>query len=165
MATDVSVPAVSRKSTNRKAKAVPIKPAVAIKLKSSWKACSGLGTAPTTPLNEAVPVIHAMIETARIPMIIAPGTPRRSRTAMITKPIPASSTGIDVTSPRPTNVAGLSTTIPAFWKPIIAKNRPIPAPTPSFMDFGIELMIYLRAGVRDKTRNAIPATNTAANAC
>ena len=48
-ATEVSVPAVSKKSTNKKANAVPIKPAVAISEKSSEKACAGDGIDPTTP--------------------------------------------------------------------------------------------------------------------
>ena len=114
LATDVNVPAVSMKSTNKKAKAVPIKPAVANIEKSSWKACSGDGTAPTTPLNDAVPVTHANTDTTKIPIITAPGTPRRSRTAMMIKPRPASNTGADAMSPKPTRVAGLSTTTPAF---------------------------------------------------
>ena len=67
-------------------------------------------------------------------------------------------------SPSPTRVAGLSTTTPAFFKPIIAKNKPIPAPIPSFMPFGILLMMYF-LGVILKPRNTIPAINTAANAC
>ena len=38
LATEVNVPAVSKKSTNKKAKATPIKPDVAIRLKSIEKA-------------------------------------------------------------------------------------------------------------------------------
>ena len=53
----------------------------------------------------------------------------------------------------------------AFLRPIIARNKPIPAPTPSFILLGILLMIYLRAGVTLKAINTRPATNTAASAC
>ena len=85
--------------------------------------------------------------------------------AIIAKPTAASITGIELTSPRPTKVAGLSTTTPAFFKPMIAKNKPMPAPTPNFILFGILLIIHWRAGVIDNIRNAIPAINTAASAC
>ena len=68
-------------------------------------------------------------------------------------------------SPKPTKVAGLSTTTPAFFKPMIARNKPIPAPTPNFIDLGILLMIYFLAGVILKPINTIPAINTAASAC
>ena len=98
-------------------------------------------------------------------MIIAPGTFLLSSIAMITNPSPVNSTGQLATSPNPTSVAGLSTTTPAFLRPIIARNKPIPAPTPSFIDLGILLIMYLRAGVTLNPINTIPATNTAANAC
>ena len=54
--------------------------------------------------------------------------------------------------------------MPAFLNPMIARNNPIPAPMPSFIDFGIELIIYRLAGVTDSNKNTSPATNTAANA-
>jgi len=43
-------------------------------------------------------------------------------------------------------VAGLSTTIPAFLRPIIARNKPIPAPIPNFRDFGIAFIKYALNG-------------------
>ena len=55
LATLVSVPAVSKKSTKRKAKATPIKPAVAIKLKSNVNACAGLGTEPVSYTHLTLP--------------------------------------------------------------------------------------------------------------
>ena len=141
MATEVNVPAVSKKSTNKKANAVPIKPAVANNEKSSEKACAGEGTAPTTPDMSATPNIQASILTASIPMIIAPGICRLSRIAIMANPKPANNTGNDETSPKPTSVAGLSTTIPAFLNPIMAKNKPMPAPMPSFIERGMEVII------------------------
>ena len=51
-------------------------------------------------------------------------------------PKTANATGGLVRSPNPTNVAGLSTTIPAFWKPINAMKKPIPAPIANFNCFG-----------------------------
>ncbi len=97
-------------------------------------------------------------------MIMAPGICLLSSMAIIANPSPANNTGQDEMSPRPTSVEGLSTTMPAFLNPIIARNNPIPAPMPSFIDFGIELIIYRLAGVTDSNKNTSPATNTAANA-
>ena len=165
LATLVSVPAVSKKSTNKKANATPINPAVNNALKSILNACSGLGIAPATPPRSLSPVTQAIILTARTPRIIAPGILRLSSIAIITKPSPVRITGQLVTSPKPTSVAGLSTTTPAFFKPMIARNKPIPAPTPSFILLGILLIIYLRAGVTLSPINTTPATNTAASAC
>ena len=71
-------------------------------------------------------MIHAIRLTAKIPMIIEPGIPLLSNTAIIPKPTAANITGIDATSPSVTRVAGLSTTIPAFFRPMIARNNPIP---------------------------------------
>ena len=164
-ATEVNVPAVSKKSTNKNAKAVPINPAVAISEKSRLNACAGDGIAPTTPLISAIPNTQSITLTAKIPIIIAPGTFLLSKIAIIAKPKPASSTGQDEMSPRPTSVAGLSTTTPAFLNPMIAKNKPIPAPIPSFIERGIELMIYFLAGVTLSAMNTIPAIKTAASAC
>ena len=106
-----------------------------------------------------------MMLTANIPIMIAPGIFLLSRIAITAKPRPANNTGQLEMSPSPTRVAGLSTTIPAFLKPIMARNNPMPAPTPSFILLGIELIIYFLAGVTDNTINTIPATNTAASAC
>ena len=100
-----------------------------------------------------------------MPIIIEPGIPLLSSIAIAAKPTAASITGIEVTSPKPTRVAGLSTTIPAFLRPIIARKRPIPAPTPNFILFGILLIIQALAGVTDSNKNARPAINTAARAC
>ena len=81
------------------------------------------------------------------------------------KPTPVNITGQLEISPSPTRVAGLSTTTPAFCKPIIARNNPIPAPTPSFILRGMEFIIYFLAGVRLNPMNTNPANNTAARAC
>ena len=53
---------------------------------------------------------------------------------------------------------------PIIWKPITARNIPIPAPIPSFKLLGIEFMIHARNGVTDAITNNTPATNTAPSA-
>ena len=70
-----------------------------------------------------------------------------------------------MTSPKPTSVAGLSTTTPAFFNPMIARNKPIPAPTPNFILLGMLLMIHCLAGVTDNKMKTKPATKTAVKAC
>ena len=44
-------------------------------------------------------------------------------------------------------VAGLSTTIPAFLRPIIARNKPIPAPIPNFKILVLRLSSMLLKGI------------------
>ena len=50
-------------------------------------------------------------------------------------------------------------------RPIIAKNKPIPAPIPNFKLLGIELISHALIGVNDIIKNNTPATNTAPKAC
>ena len=78
-----------------------------------------------------------IIVVAKILITIAPGILSLSRAIIKIKVSKASNTGADFKSPNPTKVAGLSTTIPAFFNPIIAKKRPIPAPIPNLRDLGI----------------------------
>ena len=47
-------------------------------------------------------------------------------------------------SPRPTRVAGLSTTMPAFFRAISARKKPMPAEMPKRRDMGMLLMIHSR---------------------
>ena len=44
---------------------------------------------------------------------------------------------------------------------MIAKNKPIPAPIPSFRLFGIELINQALIGVNEIIKNNTPATKTA----
>ena len=106
-----------------------------------------------------------MIVVAKILKTIAPGTLSLSRPIIKIKVRRANNTGADFKSPKPTKVAGLSTTIPAFFKPIIAKNNPIPAPIQNFNDLGMALIRYALNGEMLIIKNKIPEHKTAANAC
>ena len=66
--------------------------------------------------------------------------------------------------PRVTKVTGWSPTTPMISSPIIARNKPIPAPIPNFKLFGIELMIQALMGVRETNKKNIPESKTAAKA-
>ena len=87
--------------------------------------------------NCATPKIKPIIVVARILITIAPGIFNLSKAIINVNVNKANKTGADFKSPNPTKVAGLSTTIPAFLRPIIARNNPIPAPIPNFKDLGI----------------------------
>ena len=102
------------------------------------------GGAEAMPLNSATPRPTAMAVTARIEMMIAPGILRAESAAISAKPMAASSTGSDFRSPMVTSVAGWATTILAFCRAMMARNRPMPAAMPSFIDMGIALTIHSR---------------------
>ena len=53
------------------------------------------------------------------------------------------------TSPSCTSETGLSAVNPISSKPIIARNKPIPAPIPSFKLFGIEFISQALSGVNE----------------
>ena len=102
---------------------------------------------------------------ASILITIAPGIFNLSKAIIKVNVNSANKTGADFKSPSPTRVAGLSTTIPAFFNPIIARNNPIPAPIPNFKDLGIALIKYALNGDMLIIKNKIPEQKTAANAC
>jgi hypothetical protein len=68
--------------------------------------------------------------------------------------------------PKPTTVAGEPTITPALTMPISARNRPMPAATPTRTPVGTARTICSRTFQpgSDSTMNISPATNTAARA-
>ena len=85
---------------------------------------------------------------------------------VMTRPAKARRTVGEAKLPRPTVVAAdfSPTTIPAFTKPMIAMNKPIPAEIAFFKSSGIALTIAVRAPVTVSRMKMIPAINTAARA-
>ena len=71
-ATDVSVPAVSKKSTKNSVNTTVIMLADNAALRSKVIKCVIGGMLPTTPLNFAIPETQAMILKTKIPIIIFP---------------------------------------------------------------------------------------------
>ena len=106
LATDVNVPAVSKKSINNNVKTTVdiLADNAAFKSKSN-KYVIGGGEL-TTPLNFAKPVTHAIILKAIIPIIIFPLTLSFSRTTIATKAKHPNSTKGFFKSPRVTKVTG-----------------------------------------------------------
>ena len=97
-------------------------------------------------------------------MIILPLTFNISNTIIAMNVAQPNNTNGLLRSPNCTNVTGLSTTTSIIWRPIIARNNPIPAPIPNLRLFGIELINQALIGVRDIIKNNTPATNTAPKA-
>ena len=164
LATDVNVPAVSKKSINNNVNTTVdiLTDNAAFKSKSN-KYVIGGGEL-TTPLNFAKPVTHAIILKAIIPIIILPFIFSFSSTTIETNAKHPNNTKGFFKSPRVTKVTGWSPTTPIISSPIIAKNNPMPAPIPNFKLFGIELISHALNGVRDIIKNNTPATKTAPRA-
>ncbi len=134
-------------------------------MSSCRKVGARLGGAENTPPNWVMPSdIDAMV-TTRIPIRIAPRTLSASRAAMIKKP-PIARRGPDSRkSPRPTSVAGLSTTTPALFNPIRARNMPIPAAIALRNECGMPSTSQRRIPVTVRNRKIMPEMKTAPSAC
>ena len=115
----------------------------------------------TNPVGHGVaPKIMASKVTPIMPSRIAPRIPRAIITPMARSPNRANPTDQERTSPRLTRVAGLSTMRPAFFSPMNAMNRPIPAATALFSGSGTALMIASRTRNTVNSRNSNPEART-----
>ena len=92
----------------------------------------------------------------KIAMIKVPMTANRAQMPAVWKSA--------VKSMTVTRVESEFTTIPAFWKPMKAMNRPIPTDTPLFNCMGMALKIASRTLVRDRRIKTRPSTKTASRA-
>ena len=118
----------------------------------------------TTPLKLPSPVSQAIALKATIPIIMFPLICIFSITIIdINAPAPKRSKGFE-RSPSVTRVTGWSAVSPIISKPITPKNKPIPAPIPSFKLFGIEFINQALIGVNEIIKKTTPATNTAPSA-
>ena len=107
LATDVNVPAVSKKSINNNVKTIEAIPAVSAALRSKSNKYVIGGIEPTTPLNFAKPVAQAIILNKRIPIImLLPLIFIFSKTIIKTKVKQPRSTKGFLMSPKVTNVTG-----------------------------------------------------------
>ena len=170
-----SVPAVSKKSTNKNEKIttkawngfannseIPEKQdPKACNSKSNEMKCSGKVGILAIPMNPRMIPIIAVIT---IPTKTAAGTFLITNAIVINKPTIANNTVGSVKFPIVTNVAGLATMIPAFFKPTNAIKKPIPAPIANFNCTGIALIIALRTPVTEIRIKITPEINTALKA-
>ena len=112
----------------------------------------------------ANPAAHEIILNTKIPIIIFPLIFIFSITMIaINVAQPNKTIGL-LKSPSFTRVTGSSTTTSMICNPIIAKNKPIPAPIPNLRLLGIEFINQALIGVRDIIKNNTPATSTAPKA-
>ena len=93
-------------------------------------------------------------------MITPPMTRRYSSATMTAKPRTAITTGQLVILPWVTSVAGCATTMPAFFRAISARKRPMPAAIAILRDFGMALTIHSRIGSTLMTRKMMPEMKT-----
>ena len=155
---------MSKKSINNSVNiTVDIPAVIAADRSNSNKYVIG-GGALAIPLNFASPAAQAIILKTRIPIIMFPLTFIFSRTIIAINVAHPSKTKGSLRSPNCTKVTGLSTTTSIICKPIIAKNKPIPAPIPNLRLLGIELINQALIGVKEIIKNNTPATNTAPKA-
>ena len=146
-ATLVKVPAVSKKSMKNRVKITVTIEADNAAPKSNANKCVIGGGEDITPLNWPRPVTQAIALKATIPIIMFPLIFIFSITIIdINAPAPKRSKGL-LRSPNVTRVTGWSAVSPIISKPITPKNKPIPAPIPSFKLFGIELISQALIGV------------------
>jgi hypothetical protein len=173
--TAISVPDVSKKSTNKNAKTANQPAGVTIMSSAPPNAANNVGS------NEGNPPWKS--GSAGIPA--APSKPAiKPTTAVITKPkntaaltlsankiivttIPnnaSKATGF-VKSPKPVGVPPPATIIPTLIRPIYAIKKPIPAPIANLRDCGIAATTFALSPVTLMIRYKIPETKTAPNAC
>ena len=127
------------------------------------------------PPNEVTPSGTPTIVATRMPMIIEPLILRACSAPITTSP--TSATSADATSPcssgsphleksiSATSVELFETTSPAFFSPISARNRPIPALIAPRTHGGIARTHASRKPIAVITINRIPEIKTIASAC
>ena len=166
--TATNVPAVSKKSINKKVNITRIISGLNIFPKfliAAPKVGAIDGGIDITDVGISIsPVIIPTIAVNPIPKKIAILEPLTINIEIAITPNIESKTVGSVKSPRPTKVAELATTIPAFFNPIKAMNNPIPALTANFKLVGIALIIISLKPVADIIKNIIPEANTPDNA-
>ena len=127
------------------------------------------------PPNEVTPSGTPTIVATRMPMIIEPLILRACSAPITTSP--TSATSADATSPcssgsphleksiSATSVELFETTSPAFFSPISARNRPIPALIAPRTHGGIARTHASRKPIAVITINRIPEIKTIASSC
>ena len=97
-------------------------------------------------------------------MMMAPGTLRCSSATMTKKPSTASTGPGWCRSPSVTKVAGCAAIRPAFFRPMMARNRPMPAEMANLSERGMALTMASRSLNRLTRMNRQPEMNTAPSA-
>ena len=161
----VRVPVVSKKSTKNITNTTDKKAVVVSAEKSREKAALAIGGAEIRPLKLASPVNQPSADSPKIVMRMLPLTPNLSKAAIKMRPVKASIVSGLFRLPNPTSVSGLSTIRPAPCRPIMARNKPIPAVMAICISAGIERISQLRMRVIEKMKKAIEEIKTAVSAC
>ncbi len=130
--------------------------------------CSNVGDSEggrlATPRNSLSPASQAAALDVKMPMRMAPRTPRIMSTAMTANPTVATSTGALLRSPSVTSVPEEPTITPAHCRPTIAISSPIPTGMARVSGSGIAVISSSRRPKPAVTRNTRPAMATAPSA-
>ena len=163
--TPTSVPIVSNISMKRKVKTMTTISMEKTLEKSNWQKIGETeGGTSTSPCISVMPIGMPMSVVARIPMSRLPGTFLMTSTLVRMMPITPSRAEPSVILPMVTKVASLAATIPAFFRPMKAMKRPIPAPMARFREAGIASTIIERIPVAERMMKMKPSMRTAVSA-
>src|SRR5699024_308990 len=170
-ATPTSVPAVSKKSTNRNVSTTIRNWTLNIVSKSNNPSNAApnvgatLGTEPTIAEGiGTIPVNIPNMAVAIIPINIAAGTFLVINITVITRPAKVSSTPPLCTSPRLISVDSSPAITPDDCSPTKVMKNPIPALTAIFISIGIELITYSRKPVKVRMTKITPENRTPVSA-
>ena len=135
-----------------------------ISMKRKVKIGETEGGTSTSPCISVMPIGMPISVVARIPMSRLPGTFLMTSTLVRMMPITPSRAEPSVILPMVTKVASLAATIPAFFRPMKAMKRPIPAPMARFREAGMASTIIERIPVAERMMKMKPSMRTAVSA-
>ena len=165
--TATAVPIVSKKSLTKSTKMTGTSAHVSASSRLSGSSASPiveksllLGNCATLSGPSSTPKINPSAVLARMPIRIAPRTPRAVSTIITSSPARATSCGPPVRMPRPMPVASLLTVIPASRNPTSAMKRPMPTPIESLISCGTARMIASRRPASTSTSATRPSITT-----
>ena len=170
-ATATSVPALSKKSTNKNVRIIPTIVVDQNELspneeKTAPNVGAMLGTVSTTLWGTSIkPKIMPTTAVMIIPKNTAAFTPLVIKMTVTIRPKIVSNVGPFEKSPKPTSVESFFTMRPEVCMPIKVINKPIPAPIAYFNCVGIKWINFSRSPVSVNRKKKIPEINTAPRAC
>ncbi len=162
--TPTRVPIVSKRSTKRKAKTKPIRPtskAAGSSRTALPNRLDGQVGRSNTPVGKGVwPISIEISATPITPISIAPFAPLTSNTPIPSIPSISMPTDTLLTSPSDTSVCSFASTIPAFFNPMKAINKPMPAAEACFRASGTALIKASLTRASVSAVNRIPEAKT-----
>ena len=116
------------------------------------------------PVIFVMPIGIPISVVAMMPISRLPGTFLMTSTLVMMMPMAPNRAEPSVIFPIVTRVAALAATMPAFFRPMKAIKRPIPAPMARFREAGMASTISERMPVADRMIKMKPSISTAVSA-